>query len=48
MRRMVWFDQGMPFRPRPWPQYHYFAPVPLLSVDWLAGANVRAVRFGAL
>jgi hypothetical protein len=37
----------MPFRPRPWPQYHYFASVPLLMVDWLAGANVRAVGFAA-
>ena len=46
-RRLFWFDRGMPFRPLQWPQYYYFATVPLLLIDWLAGANVRAVGFAA-
>ncbi|MGQ0667504.1 MAG: hypothetical protein ACT4O4_10750, partial [Nitrospiraceae bacterium] len=46
-REVFWFDQGMPFRPLHWPQYYYFASVPLLLIDWLAGANVRAVGFAA-
>jgi hypothetical protein len=37
----------MPFRPLYWPQYYYFASVPFLLIDWLAGANVRAVGFAA-
>jgi hypothetical protein len=37
----------MPFRPLAWPQYYYFASVPFLLIDWLAGANVRAVGFAA-
>ncbi len=30
-----------------WPQYYYFASVGFLLIDWLAGANVRAVGFAA-
>ena len=37
----------MPFRPLQWPQYYYFASVPLLLIDWLAGTNVRVVGFAA-
>jgi len=46
-RGVFWFDQGMPFRPLQWPQYYYFASVIFLLIDWLAGANVRAVGFAA-
>jgi hypothetical protein len=30
-----------------WPQYYYFATIVFLVIDWVAGANVRAVGFAA-
>lgn len=37
----------MSFPPLWWPQYYSFASVGFLLIDWLAGANVRAVGFAA-
>ncbi len=37
----------MRFRPLPWAQYYYAGTVAFALVDWLAGANVRAVGFAA-
>jgi len=46
-RKVFWFDQGMKVRALRWPQYYYFATVIFLVIDWVAGANVRAVGFAA-
>ncbi|MBI3356127.1 MAG: hypothetical protein HY038_05050 [Nitrospirae bacterium] len=46
-RGVFWFDQGMSFRSLQWLQYYYFASALFLLINWLAGANVRAVGFAA-